>query len=107
MRLLFSNRKASNFAPLVTTGVVLFNVFLFIIISAFASDSVSVGTANNIYGDIDEVNATYDTTSVAKPSFLSGFAMTISNLPWWFNVFVVFVNLLLIPITVLAWVRGL
>jgi len=102
----FSSKKA-NFAPLVTTGVILFNVFVFIIISAFASDDTLVGTASNVYDSIDEVNSTYDTTTIQKPSFLSRFFITIFDLPWWLQVFVFFVNIILIPITILAWVRGL
>lgn len=105
--MLFSNKKASNFAPVVTTGVVLFNVFIFVLVSAFATDSATVGTADNIYGDIDEVNDTYNTINVAKPSFLSNFTIVLFGLPWWFQVFIFFVNVLLIPITILAWVRGL
>ena len=103
---MFSTKKA-NFAPTVTTGIVLFNVFLFILIGAFASDSTTIGTANNIYDSVDEVNTTYDTTTVAKPSFLGSFTLVLFGLPWWFQAFIFFVNVLLIPITILAWVRGL
>lgn len=102
---MFHNKKA-NFAPVVTTGLVLFNVFVFILVSAFAADSSTIGTSNNIYDSVDEVNTTYDTTTVSKPSFISRFTLVLFDLPWWFQTFLFFVNVLLIPITILAWVRG-
>ena len=103
---MFSTKKA-NFAPTVTTGIVLFNVFLFILIGAFASDDIVIGTSNNLQSSIDNVNDTYSTTDVAKPSFLGSFSLQVMELPGWFKIFVVAVNVLLIPITILAWVRGL
>ena len=105
--MLFSNKKASNFAPLVTTGIVLFNLIIFILVSAFASDDTHIGTSNDIYSSIDEVNTTYDILDVSKPSFFDKFFLVIFDLPWWIQVFIFFVNVILIPITILAWVRGL
>ena len=86
-----------NFAPTVTTGLVLFNIVIFILITAFATDDLAIGQASNVY-DADDTSET---------TFLNRFWVIIWDLPWWLNVFLVFVNLMLIPITIFAWLRGL
>lgn len=101
----FRDKKA-GFAPTVTTAIVLFNLFVFIIITAFAMDDVSVGRAGDVYSELNE-SGDIDTSSVAEIGFLKRFWIIMWDLPWWFNIFVIFVNLILIPICVLAWIRGL
>ena len=86
-----------NFAPTVTTGLVLFNVIIFVLITAFANDDLAVGQASDVYNADDS----------SETNFLGRFFIIVWDLPWWINVFVVFVNLLLIPITIFAWLRGL
>jgi len=96
-----------NFAPVVTTGIVLFNVFIFILISAFAMDDVAIGQASNVEIALNSSGEGVPST-IQGTSFLSRFTISLFDiLPWWVSVFVLFVNLILIPITILAWVRGL
>jgi len=96
----------SNFAPTVTTGLVLFNVIIFVLITAFASDDMAIGQASNVYEEIDETG-NIDDVNVKDVGFMERFWIILWDLPWWINVFVIFMNVLLIPITIFAWIRGL
>ena len=98
--------KVGNFAPIATTGLVLFNVFVFILVSAFAMDDTTIGESSNVYVSLNESGEGLP-GDIASSSFFDKFTLVIWDLPWWFNVFLVFVNLLMIPIVILAWVRGL
>lgn len=95
-----------NFAPTVTTGLVLFNVIVFVLITAFAMDDIAIGRTSNVYSSINSSGQGLP-GDVSEPSFLERFGIVMWGLPWWLNTFVIFVNALLIPITILAWVRGL
>lgn len=90
-----------------TAGIIMYNMILFILIAAFAMDGVSIGQASNTFTTVNE-SGVDNPTDISESSFLTRFWVSIWDLPWWFNMFaVVFVNLILLPITVFAWIRGL
>ena len=95
-----------SFAPSVTTGIILLNVFVFILVTAFANDGTDIGTANNIYNEL-EASGDIDAADIKDVSFMGRFWLVFGDLPFWFNAFIIFCNVLLIPIAIFAWIRGL
>lgn len=102
------NKKGQMVLPL-TIGLILFNVFWYILIVAFTSDGVVIGEPNNFYET--ELNATgddidTDTTAVYDQSWIARFFINVWNLPWWLNIFVVLLNGVGLVIILAAWFRG-
>lgn len=95
-----------NFAPVVTTGLILFNIIVGVLISAFAMDDVAIGKTGSIYNPINNTGEG-ESGDISDPGMFARFVITIYSMPWWVNIFIIFANVILLPLTILAWARGL
>ena len=93
-------------APMMTAGLILFNVFIFILISAFAMDDIAIGRTNNMYESVNESGGGLP-ADISESGFMGNFITILFSLPWWLDVFVWYANFALLGIVIFAWVRGL
>jgi hypothetical protein len=85
---------------------IFFNVILFIIISAFGQDSVTIGTASGSTVSLNS-STSEDTTTVKATGWLSGFVTQINNFPWWFNTLFAMLEISFLALLIYGLIRGL
>ena len=102
------SRKGQSALPYTVT-LVLFNAFIYILVGAFAADPLADDIGRSGFGEItlnDSETSDTELTVTESRGFISRFFLIFFDLPWWVWVFVTMVNLVLIPLMILAWVRG-
>lgn len=99
-----------TYAPSLTIGFVIFNLILFLVVGAFATDGVQISSnAQNIQNSLGSINQSASEGSMhySDVSFISKIWITFSNLPSWFNTLIITIEALLVIVIILAWLRGL
>ena len=103
------NKKGQSVLPY-TVALVLFNVFFYILVGAFAADPLADDVGYSGFGEItlnQSETSDSELTIGESSSFMSRFfIISYLDLPWWVQAFVILVNLVLLPLVVLAWIRG-
>lgn len=102
---LFSGRR-SQVAISMALFYVMFNVLLFIIISAFGQDGIVVGKSGGTSLNIN-TSSTEDVSSVKATSWLSGFGNSITGMPWWLSLIFVLFETGGLALTIYALIRGI
>lgn len=102
---LFKGRR-SQMAISMAIFFVLFNVLLFIIISSFGMEGIDVGTSGGTSLSINSSTGA-DVTSAHATSWLGGFSNSLSNMPWWVNLFLVLFETGGLALTIYALIRGI
>ena len=89
-------------------GIILFNIFMYIIIYNANADSTidSIGSGNNLQYNINASTDT-DLSSTSVTHWYSGFQVSVFNLPWYMNIFYVTIQGILLSLSVYALIRGL
>ena len=111
---LFLNRKIGKkgaFAPIMTVAYVMFCLLYYVIFVAFSMDPIHTeGSIGSIDASSDiSINESEDSTYVSYTdrNWISKFFITVFNMPWWLNVFIGTLQVVILGVLTLAWVRGL
>ena len=99
------NKRGASIIPLTFTFF-LFNLLVFIMISAFAMDGVAVGSKGSYSDSSLDGNVTGSTLDVADVSFFSKYTNTLFNMPWYVHTLLVSINAFMLIIIIAGWVRG-
>lgn len=92
-----------------TLGYIFLNTLVWILIASFAMDDVSAGHSTYYPSDTSEISMNESVSSVSLDDlgFIERMVITLHDMPWWVQVFIVLMNTVVPLLLILAWVRGI
>jgi len=102
---MFKGRKGQSAIPLLVFYLIM-NVLTYILISTFVIDDVIIGSASSNNLLIDNTSTNDDISVIEAISWFESFKNVIFGIPWWAVTIWIFLDVILLVVIGLAFIRG-
>lgn len=87
-----------------TAGLVAFDLLLIIIMVSFGGAGYDLGSSD--YNSTVSEFSSGDTVEFSDLNWFDKFTVSFSSMPWWFDLFMITYNAVLVGLLIVAFVRG-
>lgn len=99
----------ANTGIALVVGIILFNILMYAVVYEANADTTigsAVGSGIGVAGTVNACTAN-DISMTQDTSWISGFNVSVFNMPWWVNIFYVTFQFMLLTLGIYAMIRGL